>query len=67
MTETKQSDRGVWMSVWVDDVDEVHRQCVAAALDVTFPPTNMPWNVREMHVRHPDGQVFRVSKGHNET
>jgi len=23
----------------------------------------MPWNVREMHVRHPDGHVFRVGKG----
>jgi hypothetical protein len=21
----------------------------------------MPWGVREMHVRHPDGHVFRVS------
>jgi hypothetical protein len=23
----------------------------------------MAWQVREMHVRHPDGHVFRVSKG----
>jgi len=23
----------------------------------------MPWNVREMHVRHPDGHVFRIGKG----
>ncbi|HKF23964.1 MAG TPA: bleomycin resistance family protein [Candidatus Angelobacter sp.] len=60
---TDQLDKGVWMSVWVDNVDEVHRQCVAAGLDVTFPPANMPWNVREMHVRHPDGHVFRVSQG----
>ena len=59
----EETDKGVWMSVWVADVDEVHRECVAAGLDVTFPPTNMPWNVREMHVRHPDGHVFRVSKG----
>ena len=57
------ADKGVWISVWVEDLDEVHRQCFAAGLDVTFPPTNMPWNVREMHVRHPDGHVFRVSKG----
>jgi catechol 2,3-dioxygenase-like lactoylglutathione lyase family enzyme len=56
-------DKGVWMSVWVEDVDAVHKECMAAGLDVTFPPTNMPWNVREMHVRHPDGHVFRVSKG----
>jgi hypothetical protein len=23
----------------------------------------MPWHVREMHLRHPDGHVFRVSQG----
>jgi len=51
------------MSVWVDDVDEVHKQCVAVGLEVTFPPTDMPWNVREMHLRHPDGHIFRVSRG----
>ena len=59
----EQADKGVWMSVFVDDVDAVHRHCVAAGLDITFPPTNMPWNVREMHVRHPDGHVFRVGTG----
>ena len=36
---------------------------LAAGLDVTFPPTDMPWNVREMHLRHPDGHVFRVGRG----
>lgn len=57
------ADKGVWMSMWVDDVDAVHRRCVEQRFDVTFPPTDMPWGVREMHVRHPDGHVFRVSKG----
>jgi predicted enzyme related to lactoylglutathione lyase len=59
----EEADKGVWMSVFVDDVNAVHKQCVEAGLDVTFPPTDMPWCVREMHVRHPDGHVFRVSKG----
>ena len=31
-----------------------------------MPPTNEPWGVREMHVRHPDGHVFRISQGHDE-
>jgi catechol 2,3-dioxygenase-like lactoylglutathione lyase family enzyme len=57
------ADKGVWMSVWVDNVDEVHKQCVAAGLEVVFPPTDMPWDTREMHLRHPDGHVFRVSAG----
>jgi catechol 2,3-dioxygenase-like lactoylglutathione lyase family enzyme len=58
--------RGVWMSMWVDDVDAVHRRCVEQGLEVTMPPTNEPWGVREMHVRHPDGHVFRVSQGMEE-
>ena len=61
--ENEQADKGVWMSVFVDDVDAVHRTCVEAGLDITWPPTNMPWNVREMHLRHPDGHVFRVGTG----
>lgn len=56
------SDKGVWMSVWVDDVDSVYERCLAQGLDVTSPPMNHPWHVREMHVRHPDGHVFRISR-----
>jgi catechol 2,3-dioxygenase-like lactoylglutathione lyase family enzyme len=56
------AEKGVWMSVWVDDVDALHRRCVAQGIDVTWPPTDMPWGVREMHVRHPDGHVFRMSR-----
>jgi hypothetical protein len=57
---------GVWMSIWVDDVDEIHRQCLERGIEVTFPPTDEPWGVREMHVRHPDGHVFRISRGQEE-
>ena len=57
------ADKGVWMSIWVEDVDAVHQRCLEQGLEVTWPPTNMPWSVREMHVRHPDGHVFRISRG----
>jgi hypothetical protein len=56
-------DKGVWMSIWVEDVDAVHQLCLEQGLEVAWPPTDMPWNVREMHVRHPDGHVFRISRG----
>jgi predicted enzyme related to lactoylglutathione lyase len=55
------SDKGVWMSIWVDDVDTIHQRCVSEGLDITHPPTDEPWGVREFHVRHPDGHVFRIS------
>jgi len=57
------ADKGVWMSIWVDDVDAVHQHCRKQGLEVTYAPTDEPWNVREMHVRHPDGHVFRISQG----
>lgn len=56
------SDKGVWISIWVDDVDAVHAHCVANGFEVTWPPTDMQWNAREMHVRHPDGHVFRIGQ-----
>ena len=31
------------MSVWVDDVDAVHRHCLEAGLEVTMPPGDQPW------------------------
>ena len=57
------ADKGVWMSVWVDDVDIEHRHCIANDIEITSPPANYPWGVRELHVRHPDGHVFRISQG----
>lgn len=55
-------EKGVWMSIWVDDVDAIHRHCLAQGIEVIWPPTDEPWGVREMHVRHPDGHVFRIGK-----
>ena len=54
-------DQGMWVSLWVDDVDAVYATCVREGLEVTSPPEDKPWGVREMHLRHPDGHVFRVS------
>lgn len=57
-----QGQPGMWLSVWVDDVDAVHRVCIAEGLDVLRPPRDEAWGVREMHLRHPDGHVLRVSQ-----
>jgi len=59
-------DKGAWMSLWVQNVDEVYDECVKLGFDIAWPPTNMPWGVREMHLRHPDGHVFRIGTGFEE-
>ena len=32
-----------WMSIFVADVDELHRQYVASGANIRQPPTNFPW------------------------
>ena len=57
---------GVWMTWWLgskQEVDEFHETAVKNDFIVTWPPTNEPWGVREFHLRHPDGHMFRVSCG----
>jgi catechol 2,3-dioxygenase-like lactoylglutathione lyase family enzyme len=55
---------GVWMTLWLTspaDVDAAYKLALEQGLIVTMPPTDEPWNVREFHLRHPDGHTFRVS------
>jgi ketosteroid isomerase-like protein len=53
---------GVWLGVIVGDVDAVHEVCTREGLEVLKPPTDEPWGLREMLVRHPDGHVFRIGQ-----
>lgn len=55
-------EQGMWVAIWVDDVDALHAQCVREGLEVMHPPEDKPWGVREAHIRHPDGHVFRLSQ-----
>ena len=57
---------GMWMSVFVDDVDAAYEACTREGIEVTMPPEDKPWGVREMHVRHPDGHTFRIGTGSEE-
>jgi catechol 2,3-dioxygenase-like lactoylglutathione lyase family enzyme len=64
---TDKNDQGAWMFISVEDVDALYRHCLEQGLEIVWQPTDMPWGVREMHVRHPDGHVFRISQGLEES
>ena len=52
-----------WLSWWLDspaEVDAAYELALSLGIVAPFPPTDMPWNVRECHIRHPDGHTFRV-------
>lgn len=56
----------VWMTWWLQspaDVDALYVVAKEKGMTITYPPTNEPWGVREFHLRHPDGHMFRVSAG----
>ena len=59
-------EQGVWISIFVDDVDEVHARCVRAGLEITREPVDEVWGVREFHLRHPDGHILRIGTGTEE-
>ena len=57
---------GVWMTWWISskaEVDQLHQTAVDNDFIITMPPRDEPWGVREFHLRHPDGHMFRVSCG----
>ena len=56
-----QGSPGTWLTVWVDDVDEIFEEFTAAGADVRQPPIDLPWGVREMNVADPDGHRLRFS------
>lgn len=56
------ADKGVWLSIWVDNVDSIYQKLQHTDVEIMHTPENMPWNVRELHIRHPDGHVFRLSQ-----
>jgi hypothetical protein len=54
---------GTWMEWFLPSaaaVDEAHAMAVANGVEVTLPPADYPWNMREFNVRHPDGHTFRI-------
>jgi predicted enzyme related to lactoylglutathione lyase len=59
-----QGARGVWMSWFLpgrDEFEAAHARAVELGYEISMPPTDEPWGMREFHLRHPDGHTFRVS------
>jgi catechol 2,3-dioxygenase-like lactoylglutathione lyase family enzyme len=61
-----QGARGVWMSWFVSthaELDAAHARARELGYEISREPADEPWGVREFHLRHPDGHMFRVSFG----
>jgi len=45
----------------IDDVDALHREISARGVQVSEPPEDAPWGVREMGIVDPDGNRLRFA------
>jgi len=50
---------GMWISIFVNNVDVLHEDYVRRGAIIKQPPTNFPWGLREMNVADLDGHRIR--------
>jgi len=50
---------GTWIMIFVDNVDELYQEYKQRGAKVLKPPTNMPWETREMNVQDLDRHRIR--------
>ena len=58
-----QGHPGMWMSIFMDDVDDYFERISKAGAEVISGPKDYPWGCREIHVRDPNQHVIRFSQG----
>ena len=59
-----QGARGVWLSWFLpsrEELEAAHSRAVELDYEITQDPTDEPWGMREFHLRHLDGHMFRLS------
>jgi predicted enzyme related to lactoylglutathione lyase len=54
---------GTWLAIMIDNVDEYFERITKLGAEVSEPPADMPWGLREMQVRDPNGHVIRFGHG----
>lgn len=55
-----QGGRGMWISVFIRDVDALHEDYRKSGAIIRQAPANFPWGLREMNVEDLDGHRLRI-------
>lgn len=61
MCQRCQGHPGAWIMIFTEDVNKLHDELVKRGAAIKQPPTDMPWNLREMLVADPDGNMIRFA------
>ncbi len=60
LCEGAQGQPGMWMSIFLEDVDALHEEYKKSGAIIRMAPANMPWGTREMNVVDLDGHHLRM-------
>ncbi|MDY6940972.1 MAG: bleomycin resistance family protein [Cyanobacteriota bacterium] len=55
-----QGHSGTWISIFVDNVDELYREYQAKGAVIRQEPIDYPWGTREINIEDPDGHRLRI-------
>jgi len=60
-----QGHKGTWLAINVDNVDEFYEKIKDKDVEISGPPEDKPWSMREMLVKDPDGHILRIGNNTN--
>ena len=63
LAQEAQGGPAMWMYLDIaslEDLTALHQECLAKAAKITEPPTDKPWNMREMLIEDVDGHILRI-------
>jgi uncharacterized glyoxalase superfamily protein PhnB len=58
-----QGSRGAWLSWFLPghaELEAAYARARELGYQISQEPVDEPWGIREFHLRHPDGHIFRV-------
>ena len=61
LCEGGQGQPGMWISIFLEDVDALHEEYKKSGAIILEPPKNYPWGSREMLVEDLDGHRLRMT------
>jgi len=62
LSEHTEVSFGGLVYLYTTELDIVFHELVARGITLDLAPTDMPWGMREMHLRDPDGNMLRIGQ-----
>lgn len=62
LTQGSQGQSGMWLSIFVTDVNALHDEIRAKGARIVKSPSDEPWGMREFRVEDPNGHTFRFGQ-----